>query len=94
MSSSDTDSPVEPLDDGPLAEREDILRMLEDAMDEAHRKVESGRVRDAENEKVRQGWFRVLGYLAGQHRQVIKDKEIEEMQEELELIKEAQGLDE
>ena len=92
--STDTDSPIDALDDGPLADREDILRMLEDAMVEAHRKAENGRVRDAENEKVRQGWFRVLGYLAGQHRQVVKDKKIEEMQEELELIKEAEGLDE
>lgn len=93
MSTPNTDSPIEPLDDGPLAGREDVLRMLEDAMDEAHRKVESGRVRDAENERVRQGWFRVLGYLAGQHRHVLKDKELEEMQEEIELLKEAQGLD-
>lgn len=93
MSSSDTDSPIDPLDDGPLAEREDILRMLEDAMDEAHRKVESGRVRDAENEKVRQGWFRVLGYLAGQHRQVMNNKDIEELQEEMELLKETQDLE-
>jgi hypothetical protein len=93
MSTPDSDAPIDPLEDGPLADREDILRMLEDAMNEAHRKVESGRVRDAENEKVRQGWFRVLGYLAGQHRHVMKDKELEEMQEEIELLKEANRLD-
>lgn len=70
--------------------REEVLDMLETALHEAHHKVESGRVYDAENEKVRQKWFRTLGYLAGQYRQLKKDKEIEELSERLAQLEEAQ----
>ena len=73
-------------------DREEVLDLLDDAIREAHRKVESGRVTDAENEKVRVQWVRALGYLAGQYRQLMKDKELEEMQEEIELLKEATGM--
>ena len=66
--------------------------MLDDGIREAHRKIESGRVYDPQNEKVRQGWLRTLGYLAGQYRQLMKDKELEELQKEVELLKDAQGL--
>jgi hypothetical protein len=66
--------------------------MLDDGIREAHRKVENGRVYDPENEKVRQGWLRTLGYLAGQYRQLMKDKELDDLREEVELLKEAQGV--
>lgn len=69
--------------------REHLLQMLEGAIDETHRKVESGRVYDAENEQVRQGWVRALGYLAGQYRQVLNDRELEEMSERIERIEAA-----
>jgi hypothetical protein len=69
--------------------REHLLEMLEGAIDEAHRKVEQGRVYDAENEKVRQGWVRSLGYLAGQYRQVLNDRELEEMAERIKRIEAA-----
>jgi len=73
-------------------ERDEIMSLLEDGIREAHRKVDSGRVRDPEREKVRQGWHRTLGYLAGQYRKLKKDEDIEELEEELELVKEASGL--
>jgi hypothetical protein len=79
-------------DDDVPPDREEVLDLLDDAIREAHRKVESGRVTDAENEKVRVQWVRALGYLAGQYRQLMKDKELEEMQEEIELLKEATGM--
>ena len=70
--------------------REHLLELLEGALDEAHRKAESGRVYDAENEKVRQGWFRTLGYLTGQYRQLLNDRDLEEMEERLEALEAAQ----
>ena len=79
-------------DDDSPPDREEVLDLLDDAIREAHRKVESGRVTDAENEKVRVQWIRALGYLAGQYRQLMKDKELEEMEEEIELLKEATGM--
>lgn len=70
--------------------RAEVLSLLEAGLREAHRKVESGRVRDAENEKVRQGWIKALGYIAGQYRQVEKDRELEELAAEVERL---QGLE-
>lgn len=63
------------------ADRELMLSLLEDGIREAHRKVTNGRVRDAENEKVRQGWIRQLAYATGQYRQLVKDKELEERED-------------
>lgn len=76
-----------------VPDREDVLALLEDGLDEAHAKVTAGRVYDAENEKVRQGWMRTLGYLAGQYRQLKKDQDLEEMNERLERLEEAQEID-
>ena len=67
-------------------ERDEVLNRLDDALEEAHRKATSGRVYDAENEKVRQGWLRTVGYLAGQYRQLLKDRQLDEMNERLERI--------
>jgi len=72
---TDTDTDTEPPD------REEILRLLEDGIREAHRKVTSGRVRDAENEKVRQGWIRALAYTANQYRQLKRDEELDALDE-------------
>ena len=74
--------------DGPTApEREEVLALLEDGIREAHRKVENGRVRDAENEKVRQGWIRTLAYAANSYRQLKRDEDLEDMKAELEALK-------
>ena len=63
-----------------------MLLLLNDAIEEAHEKVVSGRVYNPENEKVRQGWLRALGYLIGQYRQLKKDQKIEEIEERIERL--------
>ena len=90
------DEPSEPthVDTEVVPAREDVLDLLDDALREAHRKVESGRVYDAENEKVRQGWFRTLGYIAGQYRQLKNDADLEELEERIELLEQQRGDDE
>lgn len=70
------------------ADRDEMLDLLESGVREAHRKASSGRVYDAENERVRQGWIRVLAYSVGQYRQLRKDKDYDEMEERLERIEE------
>lgn len=72
------------------SERDALLGLLDEGIQEAHRKATSGRVYDAENEKVRQGWFRTLGYLAGQYRQLKRDQDLEELAEKVEQIEERQ----
>lgn len=92
MSSVETASPddeeadAEPFED--VADREEILDLLEDGIREAHRKVENGRVRDAENERVRQGWIRTLAYIGNAYRQLLRDEDLEEMNRRLTELEE------
>ena len=92
--SSDTDTGNTVTHVEEIPDRDEVLALLEDGLREAHRKVENGRVYDAENENVRQGWMRTLGYLAGQYRQLKKDQDLEEMQDRLDRLEQAQGVDE
>lgn len=70
---------------GALRDRDEVLEML----DEAHRKATNGRVYDAEAERVRQGWVRAFAYTAGQYRQLRKDQQLDEIEERLSAIEEA-----
>lgn len=88
MTNQDTNS--EPFDEAP--DRSEILDLLEDGIQEAHEKVTSGRVYNAENEKVRIKWIRALAYAAGQYRQLMKDKDLEEMEERIEKLEEHRDL--
>lgn len=72
-------------------EREEIMALLEDGLQEAHRKVTSGRVRDEEKERVRIQWIRALAYAAGQYRQLKRDEQIDELEERIEAIGEQQS---
>ena len=83
---SDDNPGADETDEPITMEREEVLALLDDAMDEAHQKVVSGRIYDVDNEKTRQGWFRTLGYLANQYRSLKKDTELEEFRERLEAI--------
>jgi hypothetical protein len=89
MSADSTAEPDDPADAPAVevADRDEILDLLEDGIREAHRKVESGRVYDAENEKVRQKWIRTLAYAANAYRQLAKDRDLEELAEEVERLK-------
>ncbi|MFW6435965.1 MAG: hypothetical protein ACOCY1_06240 [Halovenus sp.] len=63
-----------------------MLDTLDAAIKEAKRKVESGRVYDAENEKVRIKWIRALAYAVNVRRQVTTDRDLEELTERVEKL--------
>lgn len=63
-----------------------MLAHLDTAIAEARRKVESGRVYDADNEKVRIKWIRALAYAVNVRRQVTTDRDLEELTERLERV--------
>lgn len=65
-----------------------MLDTLDVAIDEARYKVENGRVRSPENEKVRIKWVRALAYAVNVRRQVANDRELQELAEEVETLKE------
>jgi hypothetical protein len=83
VTDADADAPVDAVDPGT---RDRILDLLEDGIQEAHRKVEQGRVYDADNEKVRIKWIRALAYATNVYRQTLKDRELEQMRDRLEEL--------
>jgi hypothetical protein len=57
------------------------------AISEARRKIEDGRVRDPEREKVRIKWIRALAYTVNVRRQVANDRDLEELAQQVEELK-------
>lgn len=86
--SADTSPPVADDDaDAVVSDYDQMLADLDVAIAEARRKIEDGRVRDAENEKVRIKWIRALAYTVNIRRQVANDRDLEELAEEIEALK-------
>lgn len=69
---------------------EAMLATLDTAIDEAQRKIESGRVYDADNEKVRIKWIRCLAYALNVRRQITTDRDLEELTEKVEALEQQQ----
>lgn len=67
---------------------DDLLATLDMLEDEALRKVESGRVYDAENERVRIKWIRIAKDVVAEKRKVMADRDLEELTERLERLEE------
>lgn len=65
-----------------------MLETLDAAIEEARKKVESGRVYDADNEKVRIKWIRALAYSVNVRRQVTTDRDLQELSERIEELEE------
>ncbi|PSQ52013.1 hypothetical protein BRD20_09310 [Halobacteriales archaeon SW_8_65_20] len=61
-----------------------MIQSVDRAIAEVERKIESGRIRDSEREKVRIKRKRALGYLLRTKRKILRDKELEEMWEIIE----------
>ncbi|WP_247010809.1 hypothetical protein [Halorientalis litorea] len=80
---SDAEDTVETVD------YDSMLADLDVAIEEARYKIENGRVRDAEKEKVRIKWVRALAYAVNVRRQVANDRDLQELAEEIEVLKEA-----
>lgn len=69
---------------------DEMLDTLDVAIEEAKQKVESGRVYDADNEKVRIKWIRALAYAVNVRRNVTNDRDLQELAERIEAIEEQQ----
>lgn len=88
-------APASDVDDETDSTREydKMLESVDVAIEEARRKVESGRVRDAENERVRIKWIRALAYATNVRRQVTADRDLQELGERIERLEEREGID-
>jgi len=77
--------------DEPTADYDEMLATLDVAIDEAKRKIESGRIRNPDNEKIRVKQWRSLGYLINVRRQVTADRDLEELTERVKELEAVQG---
>ena len=66
--------------------RDEVIEGLDVAIEEAKRKVESGRVYDCDAEKVRQGWIRVLVYALNTKRQTLKDVDLDDLDDRISAL--------
>lgn len=69
----------------------EMLETLDVAIEEARYKIEDGRVRSPENEKVRIKWIRALAYAMNIRRQIANDRDLEELAAEVEKLKSERG---
>jgi len=67
---------------------DDLLATLDMLETEALRKVESGRVYDAENERVRIKWIRIAKDVVAEKRKVMADRDLQELSERIEELEE------
>ncbi|MBV0900162.1 hypothetical protein [Haloarcula salina] len=67
---------------------DDLLATLDMLETEALRKVESGRVYDAENERVRIKWIRIAKDVVAEKRKVMADRDLQELTERIEQLEE------
>jgi hypothetical protein len=86
--SVDASAPAREESESQTTDYESMLESLDVAIAEAQRKIESGRVYDESKEKTRQGWIRALAYTINVRRQVANDRDLEELAEQVEQLKE------
>ena len=67
-------------------DRKEVLKALDQGVDEALKKVKSGRIYNNTNERTRIKWLKALGYLADVFRKVKKDDDLEELQSRIEEL--------
>lgn len=65
-----------------------MIESLDSAINAVEHKIESGRIRDVEKEKVRIQYYRALSTLIRTKRRVLEDKTLEELAAEIEELKE------
>jgi ribosomal protein L13E len=87
---SDGSASAAAREDDDVDDYDEMLASLDTAIEEAQKKVESGRVYDAGNEKVRIKWIRALAYAVNVRRQVTADRDLEELTERVEELENLQ----
>lgn len=73
-------------DSSPVDSYDDLLATLDVLEEEALRKVESGRVYDPTNEKVRIKWIRIAKDVIAEKRKVKAERDLEELSERVERL--------
>ncbi len=66
-----------------------LIEQIDTALEEIVKKIESGRIRNPEHEKVRIKYYRALGYLARTKQDLVESKTLEELEAEMQELKRA-----
>lgn len=88
MRDSDT-LPGDPEDGEDVGEYDAMIEQLDGAISEITEKIQNGRIRDPEKDKVRVQYYRTLGYMMRTKRKILEDRTLEELAEEIEELREA-----
>jgi hypothetical protein len=64
-----------------------MLEQIDTGIEDLCRRIETDEIEDYQREQIRLKQFRTLGYLIRTKRQVLKDKTLEELSEEIEQLK-------
>lgn len=78
----------------PTTEREEVLSILAETIRDVHDEVEARDPEEIDAEKLHIRWVRTLGYLSGQYRKLMKDTDIDEMEEDLQFLETVAGISE
>lgn len=70
-------------------QRDNILNLLSESITELKKKAFTGRIKDEKKAKVKTDQFRALIYSCNVYNTVLKDKQIDIMQKDIETIKNA-----
>ena len=74
-------------------DREKVLDLLADTIEESHSRIDAFEADTIEEQELLIKWIRTLGYLSGQYRKLLKDSDLDELQEDVGLLEMAAGLD-
>lgn len=74
-------------------DREEILSMIHETMEDLHDRILSATVDSMEAEELHLKRVRTLGYLANQYRKLKRDTDIDEMEDDLELLKTVEQME-
>jgi hypothetical protein len=66
--------------------REGLLYRLDEVIQYLYEKAMKGRIREAENEKVRVQWFKTLLHACNTYNQIKKDVDLEELEAKIEKL--------
>ena len=89
-----TDSISPSTSTDPATERERVRQQLASTIDTVHERIQDADPESPDEEQMLIRWTRTLGYLSGQYRKLLKDRDLDEMQDELELLQRATDVTE
>jgi len=75
--------------DNATLNRENLLELTSNTIKLLNNKINSGRFRDKEIEKLRLSYQRLLGEFIKIHNSILKDSELEELKERIKKLEEA-----